>query len=429
MTKRKKTYSQSQLIKLVERGRKGKYYAGQNLYLKVKDKFSASWFFRRQLNTKRIERRLGAFGQDNVYYLDYTRAVELATKYQQAFEMGQNPFQRDHTLVQTLNDLVRCFIQSQSCRYKAELDIFHRELSHELGEKRMVDITRYDLEMVLKKMVNSGRKSIALRTMYFFKALFNYASLHHLIIENVASHLHPNKHAANDGSYRQVTLSEWEIETVFSIFQEYPQQAPVRSQIAISLYLIFGCRKTELLKARWCDFDFERQELLLRPTKMGKDELLLSIPSVVMPLFKALKALSNGSSFLFPTAKNSMSGHLSESTLNAMLLKFFTRYETRSILLDNPIGRAGVRHFWIHDLRRTFSTFANESGAAGDVTDSCLNHKKRGQRRRYDLSVRQYQRKSVYETMAEIIYPLTNLDLLVRDLVNQFDRTNSSQAA
>lgn len=81
MTTRPKTYTEKQITKLVEKGKRGRYYVSQNLYLLVKDKGIASWFLRRQFKNKRIEKKIGNYASNNVYFLDYVDAIELATKY------------------------------------------------------------------------------------------------------------------------------------------------------------------------------------------------------------------------------------------------------------------------------------------------------------------------------------------------------------
>ena len=250
MTKRPKTYTEKQVTKLVEKGKRGRYYVSQNLYLLVKDKGIASWFLRRQFKNKRIEKKIGNYASNNIYLLDYLYAIEIANKHQRSFELGLNPFEQQHALVNTLDELVSCYLNSQSGRYIKEQEIYAREIQPLLGNKLLTEITRNDLETVLKAMVDADRKSIALRAMYFFRTLFNYASTHKLVIENVSAHLKPHLHAANDGELRDVVLSESEIEKVFNIFQQFPEQAPLRNQIAIALYLMFGCRKSELLKAK-----------------------------------------------------------------------------------------------------------------------------------------------------------------------------------
>ena len=67
----------------------------------------------------------------------------------------------------------------------------------------------------------------------------------------MASHLDVDKHAGGHPTQRNVHLSKAEIESLFNVFHQYPAQAPVDNKIAIAMYLIFGSRKSELLKSKW----------------------------------------------------------------------------------------------------------------------------------------------------------------------------------
>lgn len=404
-----KFYTEKQIKAAVEKGKQGRYPIAPNIYLNVRDINIAAWNTRFQIRGKRIEKKIAIYGENNPHFMCYQRALNKSVEFQRALREGQNPLERSHTSIQNLNNLVSGYIDSQSCTYEKEQQIYYREIAPVLGEKLLANITRHDLERVLKLIVQSGRKSIARKTLTFFRAVFAYARNHNLIIENVASHLNHKHHAGGSPDARQVVLSETEIEKVFSVLNKYPHQAPTRSRIAIALYLLFGFRKCEILSSKWCDFDFHNQVWTLRPTKMGEDLVKVKVPDSVIPLFKKLKHLSKASVYIFPTARCSKSGYLGESTLNAMLLKFFGEYRTKSVHLNNPLGIAGVRKFWIHDLRRTFATTALDQAVPEVVLERCLNHKKRGSTRPYDVSSRFKQRTSVYEMMADIILPLTGL--------------------
>lgn len=404
-----KFYTEKQIKAAVEKGKQGRYPIAPNIYLNVRDINIAVWNTRFQIRGKRIEKKVAIYGENNPHFMCYLRALNKSVEFQRALREGQNPLERSHTSIQNLNNLVSEYIDSQSCKYEKEQQIYYREIAPVLGEKLLANITRHDLERVLKLIVQSGRKSIARKALTFFRAVFAYARDHNLVIENVASHLKHKHHAGGSQDARQVVLSESEIEKVFSILNKYPHQAPARSRIAIALYLLFGFRKCEILSSKWCDFDLRNQVWTLRPTKMGEDLVTVKVPDSVIPLFETLKHLSNGSVYIFPTARCSKSGHLGESTLNAMLLKFFGECRTKSVYFNNPLGIAGVRKFWIHDLRRTFATTALDQAVPEVVLERCLNHKKRGSTRPYDVSSRFKQRTSVYEMMADIILPLTGL--------------------
>ena len=409
----KKIHNEKNIKAVVSSGTLGKYYVAANIYLEVLGEKKAVWKTRFLYRKKRVERKIATFGENNPYFMDYPGAVKKSIEFQRALSAGQNPLERDHASISTLDDLYLAFIESHTCEYKQEKRIYLQYIKPVLGEKLLADLTRGDLERLLKFIVMTGKKSIAARSLNFLRGLFNYANTHKLIIENVASHLTVVKHAGGYPPERQIFLTETEIETTFEVFKLYPNQAPVRSQIAMVFYLIFGFRKAELLSAQWSDFNFTKQEWVVKPTKMGEEQITIDVPDSVLPLFNELRTQSLGSKFMFPTAKKSKSGHLSESTLNTMLKKFFEEYRTKTVSFDNPLGNAGVRKFCIHDLRRTFTSSANDNEIAQEVTERCLNHKKRQRLRIYDLSNRQSQRKVVYEMMADIVLPLANLGPLL----------------
>jgi len=409
--RKKKIYSEEQILNSIKRGKKGIFYIAPNVYLQVKDKGKGVWKVRFQFQKKRIEKKLAAYGENNPYFMDYEEAMSKSIEIQRALVAGHNPLERTHTSIENLDQLVDEYLDNHSCKYEKEQQIYKKDIKPTLGERLLTSITRRDLEKLLMTIVKSGRNSIAMKALFFLSGLFGYAALHRLIIENVASHLNVEKHAGGYPPERQIYLTEVEIENTFKVLQQYPKQAPTSSQIALVFYLIFGFRKTELLSSKWNDFSFDRQEWVVKPTKMGEEQITIDVPDAVMPLFYTLRVLSVGANpFIFPTKRKSKSGHLSESTLNAMLKKFFEEYKTRTVYFNNPLGNIGVRKFWIHDLRRTFTSSANDNEIAQEVTQRCLNHKKRKRLKIYDLSNRQSQRKIVYELMADIVLPLANLE-------------------
>lgn len=410
-SKKRKIHKEEAIEEYVEKGKRGRYYVASNIYLKVTGPEIGSWFIRVQYNKKRLEKKVAAYGINNPYLMDYSGAVQKSIEVQRALSAKQNPLERDHVNVFTLNQLYKAYLEISKYKYEKQKSIYAQYFAEDIGQKFLSEITRKDVEDAIKIVVDSGFKSIAIKGLYFLRSLFRYAHLHRFTIENVADHLDVDQHAGGHSKPRDVYLSEREMSEVFEVFEQYPQQATLDNKIAIALYLIFGSRKSELLKSKWADFDFERRTWTVYPTKMGEDKLTIDVPETVMPLFWILKARSKlGNPYIFPTKGDSKSGHLSESTLNQMLKKFFGKYKTRSVTIDNPLGKAGVQRFTVRDLRRTFKTSASDNEASDDVTARCLNHKKRKMNKVYDLSSRRSQRKKVYEMMAEIVMPITRFE-------------------
>lgn len=179
--------------------------------------------------------------------------------------------------------------------------------------------------------------------------------------------------------------------------------------VTIALYMIFGFRKSELLTAKWEDFDEYEQELTVHPTKTGCDELTVGIPDSVMTIFRFLKENADDSPYILPSTGGAMCGHVSESTLNAMISKFFKTYQTKSVCINDPLGDKGVPKFHVHDLRRTFSTLAGDLEIHKWVIELGLNHSPKKGEKPYHHSKRPTERKRMYQALADFILPKTNL--------------------
>ena len=98
--------------------------------------------------------------------------------------------------------------------------------------------------------------------------------------------------------------------------------------------LMLGTRRSELLSARWDEFDFERKQWRIPTTKAGRPHLL-PLPNAAVEISRTLPRRSE---YVFPGAGRS--GHLTE------VAKVWQRIRKR----------AGVPDARIHDLRRTLGS-------------------------------------------------------------------------
>ncbi|WP_150141243.1 tyrosine-type recombinase/integrase [Candidatus Enterovibrio escicola] len=428
MSNKRQIYTKSKIKKFVASSKEGKYYIAPNFFLEITKSGKASWKTRFRFNGKAYERTIGTYGENNAYFMSFKDALDKAEEFRDSLDIKENPLERSHTQIKTVDDLVTEFFAKKQLKYKKERKVYE-EIKPILGEKLVRNVTSMDVERVVKSIVDSGRKSIAAIAVGLLKNVFDYASIHKLIFENVAAHLSKEHHAGQKDSDRTVNLKKSQIKKAFKVFQQFPLQAKLTNQCAIALYIIFGMRKSELLKAKWTDFDEDERELIIRPTKTGKDELQIIVPETVLPIFRYLKHMANGSPFIFPALKDSTTEHLSESTLNAMIRKFFKVHKTKQVEFDNPMGQLNVPRFYVHDLRRTFTTIASDHSFPSLVVELALNHKKKRSMKPYDFSTRPMERGEMYELMAEVILPLTNLIPLVQEQLQENIAPSLPQAA
>jgi integrase len=120
------------------------------------------------------------------------------------------------------------------------------------------------------------------------------------------------------------------------------------------LSLILGPRKTELLSARWTDFDFDQRTWRIPTTKAGRPHLL-PLPGPALEVLNSLRKDSRNE-FVFPGT--GATGHLVEPKK----------------AWNHIRNKAGVPDVRIHDLRRTLGSFLAAQGYSLPLIGKALNH-------------------------------------------------------
>ena len=130
------------------------------------------------------------------------------------------------------------------------------------------------------------------------------------------------------------------------------QEENAEGRAALKLLLLTGCRKTEILRARWEDVNLRRGELRLPEAKEGGRTVRLPAEAV-----EVIKSLSRTSPYLFPSPTDPVKprGDIKRS---------WARVRERAKLED-------VR---IHDLRRTVGAWLASAGASELVIGDVLGH-------------------------------------------------------
>lgn len=168
---------------------------------------------------------------------------------------------------------------------------------------------------------------------------------------------------------REYWLSEAQLDTVTKLLEKHPKRAPAT---ALSLIILIGCRKTELLSATWTEFDLARA-FWQRPSHHSKAKRIETVPLSaraveVLSAWKleleqeaARKAREDGrseippiSEFVFP----GRAGHLQD-------VKMIWR-EIRAA--------AGVPQARVHDLRHTFASHLVSRGTSLHIVGKLLGH-------------------------------------------------------
>ncbi len=252
---------------------------------------------------------------------------------------------------ETLRNLCQTYMERHGNAKKSGQDDQRRIDNHLLprwGACQVAALTRTDVAALHTKL---GRRTPyeANRTLALLSKMFELARRWGFVPEG---HSNP---ARDIDRFGEAKRDRWITpEELPRLAQAINEEANPVARHALWLYLLTGCRKTEILKAKWDDVDLSRAELRLPETKAGRVHYLpLSAPALA--LLRSIPR-ADGSPYLLPG--RGLSGHL------VNIQKPWTRVR----------AAAGVADVRLHDLRRTVGSWLAQSGNSLHLIGKVLNH-------------------------------------------------------
>lgn len=236
-----------------------------------------------------------------------------------------------------------------------------------LGEERVKDVTRADVERFLQSVaagktstdvktgkygraIVRGGKGVATRTTGLLGGIFTFAISRGFRADNPA---HGVKRYKDKKCERFLSMEE--LGHLGAALNEAESEGENKEAVnAIRLLMLTGCRKSEILTLRWQDVDFENGCLRLPESKTG---------AKIVPMGKAAldllerKPRSEGSPYVFSGSKEGC--HL------VGLTKIWERIRAKAKLPE-------VR---IHDLRHSFASVGAAGGDSLLMIGALLGHK------------------------------------------------------
>lgn len=324
-------------------------------------------------------KRLATIGAFGVFTLDQARTA--ARDMLRQAETGADALQvkRAHKAAPTFGELATTYLERHASR-KRSGDADRRRLeTHALPvwrNRKAADITRMDVADLIRSVGESrvqapksekpvatrkaarrpgasrkttGRPYEANRLLALLSVMFNKGTAYGLLPLG-----HPNPCAGID-RYREQKRDRWITPAELpKMAQAIDAEADPYARAALWLYLLTGCRKSELLGARWSDYDKDRAVLRLPVTKNGQPhEVPLSAPAAA--LLDGLPR-QEGNPYIFPGRKEE------------------THLESIRGPWDRVRVAAGVADARLHDLRRTVGSWLAQSGNSLHLIGRVLNH-------------------------------------------------------
>lgn len=382
----------AQLKSLASKGEPCMMAVDRGLYFRITNEGTAFWVFRYSIGGRRRQLFLGNYGRapSGISLRD---ARDLVALKRADVKNGIDPLAEkkrskliemttvDQVAVEWLSD---CSKRLENPQIPAR--VYKKDIAPSIGELAVKRVNPRDVLSVVRRVNESGRPTIANDALTYCKQLFNHAVKLGLIQYNPALALSPRDAGGVEKSRTRILTLD-EVQIVFQVFRDNAHIFTRENYLAVALLLTLGVRKGELIAAKWEEFDLENLIWTLPAERTKtKVEIRIPLPESTKDWFVELNYRANDSEYVFPSRRASKRrGYISDDTLNHALAKLFgLKVDSNKKPLPNILGKAGIEHFVVHDLRRTCRSLLAEIGTPSHIAERCLNHKIRGVEGIYD---------------------------------------------
>lgn len=379
---------------------------GKGLYFVVPDSGGPYWALRYSAGDKRKQMTLGQYSD-----MSLADARTEAEVLKRELRQGVDPLiakqRQKWTGITSVNDLFQDWYGNDLLpRLKhpgIPARIFNKDIKPVIGELKIQDVTALDVREVIHRVRDSGRPTIANDALGYMKQLFNHAVKLELTANNPAFPFTINDAGGIEES-RARALNLDEIEHVFKVFRKHLDSFGRDNYLSCCLFLVLGNRKSELCEAPWSEFNLEQRIWHLPETRVKTGiPISIPLPDQAMEWLSELKVRSLGSEYVFPARRRSKRPHMGPDTLNRAISKLFGREPGRKVQPPNMMG--DIKHFTVHDLRRTFRTQASAVGTPRRIARLCTNHRQGGVDGTYDRWEYFEERKVAHQKVADLLAP------------------------
>jgi len=293
--------------------------------------------------------KIGPYGP-----LTVEQARKMATAFLGELAQGIDPATRKAQDM-TFADLANRYMEDYSKVHKKSWQHDQRRLDSRLlptfGGRTITSITRQEVIRYHQKIGAEVGIYAANRELALLSTMFEYAREIELI---PFDHSNPARLVERfKETSREVFISrETELPRLLEVLEQEPN-VYVRS--AILLFLLTGCRKTELLSSKWEWVNWDRRELRLPDTKSGRPHVVPLVDAAI----EILRGLPRqaGNDYVFPS-----------------LTHPGKRFQSIDPHWRRIRAAAGLEHVHLHDLRRSIGSWMAADGVSLYVIGRVLGH-------------------------------------------------------
>jgi len=337
------------------------------LTLRVTSTGVKSFVIRKRINGKPVMTALGRYPAMTI-----TQARVAARETLNVFSSGVNPNNKkieqrvkSITLQEAMQDYIACRKHALKAKTIRDYQIIFNSYLSEWANKELVNITR---SMVVKKHTTIGDKSIyrANATMRLLRAIFNFAMSEYedsndipIISHNPVQKIRRNwfRESVRTNIIEPNDLKDW-FTAVNALPSDKSNISHKNTSETVRDYLILllftGLRPSEGINLEWDNIDFKNKLLNIEDTKNREDHTI-PLTKYIIDLLKARKKSSLGR-FVFP-------GYNPDKALVS------PNRQVKKVIKESDV------QFLLHDLRRTFATYADSLEIKHTTIKRLMNHK------------------------------------------------------
>jgi integrase len=219
-----------------------------------------------------------------------------------------------------------------------------------LGRKLVAALDHKDVEELHAGISKRGRHHRANRAVAVLSRMMTFAMKERLRLDNPCKGLERNPETK-----RKRYLTGDELARLTRALAEHSDQQMAN---VFRLLLLTGARKSEVLSARFEQFDLDNRRVWVKPSHATKTKIEHEIPlgEGALALLQSMRKAEPDAEFLFPS--HGSTGHLTEiKKVWAAICK-----------------RAGIVGLRMHDLRHSYASFLASAGYSLPVIGALLGH-------------------------------------------------------
>ena len=229
-----------------------------------------------------------------------------------------------------------------------------------LGAMPISTITAKHLTRMAKTVQDRGAIDLAHRVLQMSGQVMRYAVAHDLIERNPATDVKPSDTLKSRRKENYARLGEKELPELLRKIEAY--QGGPYTRLAMQLMALTFVRTTELIAARWAEFDLEAAEWRIPPERMKmKTPHIVPLSPQAVEVVKVLHTLSGGRVLLFPGERDH-----DKPMSNNTILKALERMGYKGRMTG-------------HGFRGVASTILHEQGYPHHAIELQLAHQERNE--------------------------------------------------